>query len=69
MKFKDTSINMLPCHNRTLSGSGGSGSGSGSGSGPSLGPPILSGPIGPILPPSGLGPIPPISPFTNYASY
>ena len=41
----------------------------GSSSGPALGPPILSGPIGPILPPSGLGPIPPISPFTNYSAY
>ena len=34
MKFKDSSINIPSCHNRTLNGSGGgSGSGSGSGSG------------------------------------
>lgn len=39
---------------------GGEGSG-GSGSGP-----ILS---GPIIPPSGLGPVPPVSPFTNYSAY
>ena len=32
MKFKDSSINIPSCHNRTLNGSGG-GSGSGSGSG------------------------------------
>ena len=32
MKFKDSSINIHSCHNRTLNGSGG-GSGSGSGSG------------------------------------
>ena len=31
MKFKDSSINIPSCHNRTLNGSGG-GSGSGSGS-------------------------------------
>ena len=30
MKFKDSSINIPSCHNRTLNGSGG-GSGSGSG--------------------------------------
>ena len=30
MKFKDSSINIHSCHNRTLNGSGG-GSGSGSG--------------------------------------
>ena len=29
MKFKDSSINIPSCHNRTLNGSGGSGSGSG----------------------------------------
>ena len=55
------------------SGGGGGGedgeSGESGGSGPALGPPIISGPIGPIVPPSGLGPTPPISPFTNYASY
>ena len=32
MKFKDSSINIPSCHNRTLNGSGGGG-GSGSGSG------------------------------------
>ena len=42
------------------------GSGSGRGSGPIISGPILS---GPIIPPSGLGPIPPVSPFTNYSAY
>ena len=31
MKFKDSSINIPSCHNRTSNGSGGSGSGGGSG--------------------------------------
>ena len=33
MKFKDSSINIPSCHNRTLNGSGGGGSGSGGGGG------------------------------------